>query len=203
MILAVLAFVGVVALVGGAVILLREKPFHKIEDRLDLLTGAGGLNAKNGQAKEASILAQPLDDRPGLVESFMERFGNFSLLFEQADTSLTMIRLLVISAATAAAGVAISVVARVHPVMMPLVGLLMGAMPLFWLLLRRKRRLKAFGRNCPTPSKCSRARSAPARVWRLASTWFPAKCRRRSARSSAGCSRNKTLASRSTKLSAP
>ena len=41
-------------------------------------------------AKEASILTQPLDDRPGVVESFLQRFGNVALLFEQADSSLTV-----------------------------------------------------------------------------------------------------------------
>ena len=35
------------------------------------------------------------------------------------------------------------------PVLMPLVGLLTGSLPLFWLLMRRKRRLKAFASQLP------------------------------------------------------
>ena len=40
-------------------------------------------------------------------------------------------------------------VVRIHPALLPLVGLLMGSLPLMWLLLRRKRRLKAFAAQLP------------------------------------------------------
>ena len=70
--------------------LLRDKPVSKIEDRLDLLTGASAVGRQGRAAKEASILSQPLDDQPGIVQMFLERFGNISLLFEQADTNLTV-----------------------------------------------------------------------------------------------------------------
>ncbi|MBU4272058.1 MAG: type II secretion system F family protein [Planctomycetes bacterium] len=148
--IAALAFIGVAAIVGGAALLWREKPVSKIEDRLDLLTGANTpAAAKEGLTNEASILAQPLDDGPGIVETFMERFGNIGLLFEQADTNLTIVKLLVISAVTALLGISLGVVAHVHAALLPLVGLLMGLLPLIWLLWRRKRRLKAFASQLP------------------------------------------------------
>ena len=144
----VLAFVGVAALVGGMAMLLRQKPGSKIEDRLDLLTGVGP-SAKDALGREASILSQPLDDRPGLLESFAERFGNISLLFEQADTNLTIMKLAGISALLALLGVAVAAIVRVHPALMPLAGITLGAMPLMWLLMRRKRRMKAFAGQLP------------------------------------------------------
>ena len=148
--IAVLVFVGVVAIVGGVALLWREKPLQKIEDRLDLLTGANTpAAAKEGLANKASILTQPLDDRPGIVETFMEQFGNIGLLFEQADTNLTIVKLLVISAVTALMGISLGVVARIHVALLPLVGLLLGMLPLVWLLWRRKRRLKAFASQLP------------------------------------------------------
>ena len=58
------AFVGVAALVVGVAMLLRDKPANRIEDRLDLLTGTSTPAAKEALVKEASILAQPLDDSP-------------------------------------------------------------------------------------------------------------------------------------------
>jgi tight adherence protein B len=146
--MAALAFVGVAALVGGAAMLWRDKPLKKIEDRLDLLTGVGGFSPKEA-TKEASILSQPLDERRGLVEAFLERFGNMSLLFEQADTSMTIGKLVVISSVMAVVGVAIGAVVHIHAVLMPVVGLGMGSLPLMWLLMRRKRRLKAFGAQLP------------------------------------------------------
>ena len=125
--MAVLAFVGVAALVGGAALLLRDKPGSKIEDRLDLLTGVSTpAAAKDGLAKEASILSQPLDDKPGIVETFLERFGNIDLLFEQADTNLTITKLAAISGGAGAGGRRVGAAVRIHPALLPLVGLLLG-----------------------------------------------------------------------------
>jgi tight adherence protein B len=147
--MAVLMFLGVAALAGGAAMLWRDKPTQKIEDRLDLLTGIGGTSAKEIVAKEASILSQPLDDRPGIVESFLQQFGNVALLFQQADSSLTVGKFVAISAAAAMVGLAIAAVLRIHPALLPLIGLFTASLPLMWLLLRRKRRLKTFAAQLP------------------------------------------------------
>jgi tight adherence protein B len=136
-------------MVGGVMLLVRSKPISKIEDRLDLLTGVNTSGAKNLLAKEQSILTQPLDDRPGIVQLFLERFGNISLLFEQADTSLTVAKFAVISGVMALMGICLGVILRIHPALAPLVGVLMGSVPLLWLVVRRKRRLKAFGAQLP------------------------------------------------------
>ena len=149
MLVAVAAFVGVAAMVGGAALLLRSKPVSKIEDRLDLLTGVNASAGKGGAAKEASILTQPLDNKPGIVQVFLEHFGNISLLFEQADTSLTIAKFAMISGVMGVAGLVAAVVLSVHPAMIPLLGLMMGALPLCWVLVRRKRRLKAFAGQLP------------------------------------------------------
>ena len=129
--------------------LLRSKPVSKIEDRLDLLTGLNASAGKGAAAKEASILTQPLDNKPDMVQVFLERFGNISLLFEQADTSLTIAKFAVISGVMGVAGLLAAVVLSIHPAMIPLVGLMMGAVPLCWVLVRRKRRLKAFAGQLP------------------------------------------------------
>ena len=147
--LAIITFVGVAAMVGGLAMLLRNKPVSKIEDRLDMLTGLNASSGKNPAAKEASILSQPLDDQRSMVQTFLERFGSFALLFEQADTSMTFPRLFAISAAMALFGIVLGVVVHIHLVLMPLIGILMALLPLGWLLFRRKRRLKAFGAQLP------------------------------------------------------
>ncbi|MCE5267676.1 MAG: type II secretion system F family protein [Planctomycetaceae bacterium] len=147
LLIAAMAFVGVAALVGGLALLWRDKPVQKIESRLEMLTGVGA--ARSGLNPQASILSQPLDDRPGFVESFLARFGNISLLFEQADTNLTTSKLTLISGALVAMGVGVGVVARIHIVLLPLVAGLMGSLPLMWLLMRRKRRLKTFASQLP------------------------------------------------------
>ena len=149
LLLGIAVFVGVAALVGGIALLLRDKPANKIEDRLDLLTGVSAPAGKNAPAKEASILLQPLDDRPSIAEIFLERFGNVNLLFEQADTNLTVARLLIISVVMAVLGSGIALIVRIHPALIPLVAIVMGTVPLMWVLFRRKRRLKAFAAQLP------------------------------------------------------
>ena len=143
------AFVGVAAIVGGAAMLFRSKPASKIEDRLDLLTGIGAAAGKGAAGKESSILTQPLDDKPGFVEVFLARFGNISLLFEQADTNLTIPKFAILTGVMGAMGLFMGILLTVHPGMIPLVALLMASVPLCWLLFRRKRRLKAFGSQLP------------------------------------------------------
>ncbi len=66
-------------------------PPRPVDRRGRVLGGQGRLS------KEASILTQPLDDRPSLLQQFAERFGNIELLFDQADTNLTVTKLLAIS----------------------------------------------------------------------------------------------------------
>ncbi|MBN2477009.1 MAG: type II secretion system F family protein [Pirellulales bacterium] len=150
LIIATVAFVGVAALVGGLAMVLRESPGSKVEDRLDMLTGVNTPSAaKEGLAKEASVLAQPLDQMPGIFETFFERFGNIGLLFEQADTSLTVPKMLAISTVLGVVGAALAVTLGIHPALVPVVGLLMAALPMFWVMFRRKRRLKAFAAQLP------------------------------------------------------
>lgn len=147
--IAALVFFGVAAIVGGAAMLMRDKPVSKIEDRLDLLTGTNIPNGKEGAAKESSILARPLDNRPGILNTFLARFGNISLLFEQADTNLTVFKLLIICVVASVLGISFGIIIHIHPALLPLIGLFMGVLPFIWLLWRRKRRLKAFASQLP------------------------------------------------------
>ena len=149
MLVGIAAFVGVAAIVGGVALLMRDKPVSKIEDRLDLLTGANVSASKGAVAKEASILSHPLDNRAGLLERLLARFGNISLLFEQANTNLTVPKFAAISAVMAAAGIGMCFLLRLHPALLPLGGVAMGLLPLGFLLFRRKRRLKAFSGQLP------------------------------------------------------
>ena len=150
LLIAILVFVGVASLVGGAAVLLRDKPISKIEDRLGLLTGTGrAADVKDAQAKENSILTEPLDDKVSIIETFVERFGNIGLLFEQADTNLTITKLAAISLALAAIGGVMGAAVGVHPGLVPLAAVLLGSLPLGWLMMRRKRRLKAFASQLP------------------------------------------------------
>lgn len=147
-IVAIAAFVGVAALVGGLAVMFRDSPSTKLEDRLQVLTGSGPPAAKDNLLK-GGVLAEPLDQTKGLFEDLAGRFGNVSLLFDQADVSLTVTKLAVISAAMALAGALVGMFAHVHFGLLPLLSLFMGSLPLLWVLWRRKRRMKVFATQLP------------------------------------------------------
>jgi len=149
LLLAIVGFVGIAALVGGFAMLMRDRSGSKIEDRLDMMTGTGSPVTAGKLASEASVLAGPLDKVPGFFDNLFERFGNMSLLFEQADTSLTVAKLVLISVIMGIAGGVLGAVLGIHLALMPVVVLLMTTVPLMWVLFRRKRRLKAFAAQLP------------------------------------------------------
>lgn len=143
----IVVFIGVAAIVGGLSLLLRNKPISKIEERLDILAGAKAPSGRDN--KEATILSQPLDDRPGIIDRFLEKFGNMQLFFEQADTNLTVGKLAAICGGLALLGFTMGLITHIHVALLPLVALLLGMMPIFWLFMRRKRRLKQFAAQLP------------------------------------------------------
>jgi tight adherence protein B len=149
-VIAIAAFVAVAALIGGLAMVLRDKPSNRIEDRLDLLTGTGApATAKEALLKSNSVLSEPLDKAPGFFETFFERFGNVNLLFEQADTSLTVTRLVLISGAMAGVVAVMGGALGVHAALIPVFALMLALTPLMWVLMRRRRRLKAFAAQLP------------------------------------------------------
>ncbi len=152
LLVAVSAFIGVTALVGGVALVLRGKPSSRVEDRLSVLTGATPASgAKDGTSKGGSVLSQPLDTAPALLETLINRVSNINLelLFEQADTSLSVSRLGMISLVLALGTAAIAFLVHLHPAFAVLLAVLAGSLPLMWLLLRRRKRLKAFAVQLP------------------------------------------------------
>jgi len=146
LLIAIAVFLGVSALVGGFALLIRQRPSSKVEDRLDSIMG---VHVPSGSKEQASVLAHPLDAVPGLLETLVKRIGNVDLLFEQADTRLTLPRLALVSLIMALAGAGLGAALRLHFALLPFVGMAMAVVPVFWLFWRRRRRLKAFAVQLP------------------------------------------------------
>jgi tight adherence protein B len=150
LIIGIAAFFGVTALVGGVAMALRGEPASKMEDRLDLLTGTNvPAAAKKGGMNDGPLLTQPLDSVPSLLEVWFNRLGDVRLLFEQADTSLTVSRLALVSMFLALAGAGLGAATHMSLVLILVLALVMALVPVFWLFSRRKRRLKAFAVQLP------------------------------------------------------
>ena len=150
LVLSVLAFLGVAALVGGGAMLVMAPATSRVADRLDILTGVTAApGAKDALLKDNSVLSRPLDDAPNMIAQLFERFGNCELLFEQADTTLTITKFAAVSAMLGLAGCAVAMAMHAPAATVPLPGFLAGSLPMLWIFWRRKKRLKAFGAQLP------------------------------------------------------
>ncbi len=150
LLIGIAAFVGVAALVGGVALTFHERPGNRLEERLDLFTGTNTPSAaKEGLMKPQSVLAQPLEQQKGLVDAIFSHFGDVNRLFEQADTNLTLSRLLFFCALTGGGGMLVGIVMRSSVVFVPILGILGASLPFLWLLWRRNKRLKAFAAQLP------------------------------------------------------
>lgn len=145
LLIGIAAFVGVTALVGWIALTFQKRPDERLEDRLDLFTGTNTPSAaKDGLLKPQSVLSQPLDNQPGLVDSLFRHFGDIDRLFEQADTNLTLSRLLLFCALMAGGCIVLGIALRLPVAFAPLLAILGASLPFLWLLWRRRRRMKAF-----------------------------------------------------------
>ncbi len=142
------SFIGVACLVGGvATIMSRDAGDKAMEDRLDLLTGAGGPIGKSKQ-DEPGLLSSPLNDVPNFLEDFVKRFFNLRAFLQQADTQLTPANFIGLSLGIAFGTMLILPLIRVPLAAAPL-GILLGFVPFTALHMKRKRRLAAFAKQIP------------------------------------------------------
>jgi tight adherence protein B len=152
LLLGIAAFVAVAAGVGSVAMLLQERSSNRVEDRLSILTGAASPQAaKDKASQQGGLLAQVMDNQSGFAQLFLERVGNIdiNLLFDQADVSMTIGKLGMISGGLAAVAIAAGFLLHVNSLLIPLLALGIGLLPLIWLILRRKKHLRMFAAQLP------------------------------------------------------
>ncbi len=146
----VASFIGVAALVGGVAVIFRGDSDSAVEERLEIFAGTKSPTVTRGHKLEPSLLSSPLDETRGMVAKLLSRMGNFRRLLEQADVALDPSRFVLLCAGLAAAGAGVCIlVPSVPKYLAPIVAPALGAAPLMWLLLRRRRRLRKFGQQMP------------------------------------------------------
>jgi tight adherence protein B len=146
LIISIVVFLGVAALIGAVSLLFRSDSGNQVEDRLNILTGVG-VAAK--ETPGASVIASPLDAAPNFFQTLVERYGNINRLFEQADTHMSPAKFFAIAGALGVGGAIAAMASGVNFGFAPLAFLLGAVVPVLWVLLRRKRRLKAFAGQLP------------------------------------------------------
>jgi len=147
-IVAASVFVAVAALVGGVAMLFRSNEPTAVEDRLQVLTGKGA-SSREAAANQPSLLSQPLDDVPGMLEEYVARFLNLRLFLDQAGLGIKPTNFLAICGVLGLTGGIAWVAVGVFVYAAPVVALALAFLPLFVVAWLRKRRLASFGKLLP------------------------------------------------------
>jgi tight adherence protein B len=142
-------FCGVAALVFAVAFMMRGNREAEVEERLSVLTGSKKSRGKSETAQFNELLNAMRNDGSGALERFVSRYLNLRLLFEQADVQLAVPTFATICGCFGAVGLLLPSLAGLSMALAPLVALFFAFLPVMWLLMRRKSRLKKFAAQLP------------------------------------------------------
>ena len=117
------------------------------EDRLAGLMGSRRARAAKKQDLSSGILARPaaIDlGRPSFWTRMVPNAENLNLLYEQADVSFSFKKLLSIAGGLALAGAVLGLAFQLPFFAPPLLAIVLGSLPFFWLIRRRRKRIRQF-----------------------------------------------------------
>ncbi len=146
--LPILLGVGVITVVG-ALGLVMGRSANVAEQRLDELSGR---RRKEKPDVVAGALMRPPAVDLGKSQKWAEQFFSvdaLNRLYEQADVGLTFPHFLAVCAGLAITAAGIAGAFHLPILLLPVCGLCLGAFPFFWLLMRRKNRIKKFTSQMP------------------------------------------------------
>ena len=144
---------GVIVLIGGMGLVFSRPSEAKAEERLAGLTGQGRRPKKADLS--SGILARPAAIDLGQSSAWnrlIPNAENLNLLYEQADVDLEFHHFMAIVGGLALAGLVVGIVFHLPFYAIPVGSVFLAAMPFFWLLMRRKKRINRSSPRCPTPS---------------------------------------------------
>jgi len=144
--------IGVIVLIVGVGLVASKSAATAAEDRLAGLTGGPRIRPSKKRSLSTGILARPaaIDlGRPSWWTKVIPNAENLNLLYEQADVHFPFKRFMTIVAVFALMGAAFGIVFRLPIYASPLGALFMGALPFFWLIRRRRIRIRQFVDKMP------------------------------------------------------
>jgi tight adherence protein B len=148
-VISVFVFFGVAALVGALAFIMRGDKEAEVEQRLSVLTSGGKKRSKAEAAQYQELLKTMRGEGVGTVERFVSRYLNLRLLFEQANVSLSVANFMIICGGMAMVGLLLPSIGGLSIALAPLMSATLAILPIVWLLVKRKKRLKKFAAQLP------------------------------------------------------
>lgn len=149
MIISLAVFFGVACVIAAIFYLMADLKGTKAEERLSALTSGANADDISGSITKEDIINDSLSGMQGVLKGISQRFSGLSLLLEQADCSLKGEAVVLFSVLCGAVGVFVAFIARAPIPIWPVAAILCGLLPLLFILLKRRRRMKAFGQQLP------------------------------------------------------
>jgi tight adherence protein B len=137
----------VIVMIGGLGLVMSRNAPSIAEDRLAGLMGSRRARVAKKQDLSSGILARPaaIDlGRPSFWTRLVPNAENPNLLYEQADVSFSFKKLVSIAGGLALSGALLGLVFQLPFFAPPLLALMLGALPFFWLMKRRRKRIRQF-----------------------------------------------------------
>jgi tight adherence protein B len=148
-VISIAVFLGVAALVGAVAFMLRGDREAEVEERLNVLTNSKKARSKAEAAQFNELLSSMRQDGTSALERFVSRYLNLRLLFEQAAVAMTVPTFATICGCLFAVGLLLPSIAGLSMMLAPLIALFLAFLPVIWLLMRRKKRLRKFAAQLP------------------------------------------------------
>lgn len=142
----------VFALLVGGWFVLGKSPASEAEERLDELSGHRRKPGKLADSGTGPSLLKTPAVELGKSRAWFDRFlsiDGLNQLYEQADVGMPFPYFLGIAAALATAGAVIALALKLDVYVAPLCAAGLGVLPFFWLVLRKRKRIKKFTAQMP------------------------------------------------------
>lgn len=142
MLIPVLIGVGVLAVVVAIALFTTKSSGEAAADRLDVMTG----NAPAaGPSSDSLLKSMPIDpDRHAFWTGVLPKFEDIRKLYEQADVNLAFDKFMMIVVGLSVLGGGMGAATGPAMVTVPLGSAALGLAPFFWLVQRKKKRMRAF-----------------------------------------------------------
>ena len=138
-------FVCFASLAGGVALILRNKQESgQVEDRLKNLTSNNGRGTASTKMSTASVLAKPLEDMPNQLEELVSKYLNLSNWLNQAGIKMSVSQFVGLCLGMGAVATGVYVFFAPMKVLAPVVFACVAGLPFFWLIMKRKKRLRVF-----------------------------------------------------------
>ena len=144
--------IGVIIVIAGLGLALARPGESQAENRLAELVGGRKTVRPKKQDLASGILARPaaIDlGRPSFWTRMLPNVESLNLLYEQADVNFSFNRFMSVVAGLGATGAIFGLIFRLPAIAVPVVAVVWGSLPFFWLLHRRRRRIDQFVESMP------------------------------------------------------